>query len=472
MTEGNADPDCLFCKIVAGDIHADVVHESDTTLAFRDLNPQAPTHVLVIPRSHYPNAASLAAGEPETAAHLFDAARHRRERGPGRGLPAGVQHRCAGAPDRLPRPHARARRSCDELAAGMRRSRRTRPAGRARRACTRPRRLWLQRRPRGSRGKADAATTRVGHAASPHDDPSRRRRRVRHKPLRAGERRVTVRMPTAYTPSAPTGIGTDDYRCFLLDPKVAADQFITGFNVLPGNPDVVHHVILFRVPADLVAEAEQRDADDPGPGLDLLRQLRAAQQRLGDRRRAVARCLGSRRIRAALRQGLGEEFGAGSRIIMQVHYNLLAGQRAGHQRGRAAPDQRPDQGAGDPAAPRAGGAALSTRQGRRPLRAGQGFGRRQGALRRRPGLHRERAPSPLRRRTGRTDAVVHRADPLAGDDPWRRGAHAPAGPLHQGRGQPGNADARTILDIPVWDFDNQGSRPTPPIHRRLATPSR
>ena len=74
MTDGAKDPDCLFCKIVGGDIDADLVHESKTTVAFRDLNPQAPTHVLVIPRSHYPNAASLAASEPETAAHLFDAA--------------------------------------------------------------------------------------------------------------------------------------------------------------------------------------------------------------------------------------------------------------------------------------------------------------------------------------------------------------------------------------------------------------
>jgi histidine triad (HIT) family protein len=72
--DGVRDDDCLFCKIVAGDIDADIVHESATTVAFRDLNPQAPTHVLVIPRSHYPNAASLAAGEPETSVHLFDAA--------------------------------------------------------------------------------------------------------------------------------------------------------------------------------------------------------------------------------------------------------------------------------------------------------------------------------------------------------------------------------------------------------------
>ena len=76
MLDGmSADPDCIFCKIVAGDIPAEIVHESETTVAFRDLTPQAPTHVLVIPRSHYPNAAALAAGEPGTSAHLFDAAR-------------------------------------------------------------------------------------------------------------------------------------------------------------------------------------------------------------------------------------------------------------------------------------------------------------------------------------------------------------------------------------------------------------
>ncbi|SEG86184.1 histidine triad (HIT) family protein [Actinacidiphila yanglinensis] len=61
---GEAQPDCLFCKIVAGEIPATVVRETDTTVAFRDINPQAPTHVLVIPRVHYANAAELAAGDP------------------------------------------------------------------------------------------------------------------------------------------------------------------------------------------------------------------------------------------------------------------------------------------------------------------------------------------------------------------------------------------------------------------------
>lgn len=66
--------DCLFCRIVAGDIPADVVHETATTLAFRDVEPQAPTHVLVVPRSHQPDAAALGATEPGTLVDLVAAA--------------------------------------------------------------------------------------------------------------------------------------------------------------------------------------------------------------------------------------------------------------------------------------------------------------------------------------------------------------------------------------------------------------
>lgn len=75
MTDApTAQPDCLFCRIVAGEIPADVVHESPTTVAFRDIAPQAPTHVLVIPRSHHANAAEVAAAEPATVADLVAAA--------------------------------------------------------------------------------------------------------------------------------------------------------------------------------------------------------------------------------------------------------------------------------------------------------------------------------------------------------------------------------------------------------------
>jgi histidine triad (HIT) family protein len=70
------DPDCLFCKIVAGDIPAEIVAETDHTVAFRDLNPQAPTHVLVIPRRHEPDIGSLAVADPEaTIAVLAEARR-------------------------------------------------------------------------------------------------------------------------------------------------------------------------------------------------------------------------------------------------------------------------------------------------------------------------------------------------------------------------------------------------------------
>lgn len=69
-----SDLDCLFCRIVAGEVPAEVVHETDSTLAFRDVDPQAPTHVLVVPRSHHADAAALAAAEPEALTALVSAA--------------------------------------------------------------------------------------------------------------------------------------------------------------------------------------------------------------------------------------------------------------------------------------------------------------------------------------------------------------------------------------------------------------
>ena len=69
--EDSAAPaDCVFCKVVAGEIPADVVHEGDLVVAFRDLAPVAPTHVLVVPRRHYRDVGALAAGQPEALAEL------------------------------------------------------------------------------------------------------------------------------------------------------------------------------------------------------------------------------------------------------------------------------------------------------------------------------------------------------------------------------------------------------------------
>ncbi|GII89967.1 histidine triad nucleotide-binding protein [Sinosporangium siamense] len=66
--------DCLFCKIVARDIPAQIVYESERTIAFRDINPQAPMHVLVIPKVHYANAAELAEADDGLADEVFTTA--------------------------------------------------------------------------------------------------------------------------------------------------------------------------------------------------------------------------------------------------------------------------------------------------------------------------------------------------------------------------------------------------------------
>jgi histidine triad (HIT) family protein len=66
-----ADAECLFCKLVSGEIPVEFVATSDSAVAFRDLNPQAPTHVLVIPREHYRNVAEVAAASDVEVAELF-----------------------------------------------------------------------------------------------------------------------------------------------------------------------------------------------------------------------------------------------------------------------------------------------------------------------------------------------------------------------------------------------------------------
>jgi histidine triad (HIT) family protein len=71
IVAGEPQADCLFCKIVAGEVPATLVRETETTVAFRDINPQAPTHVLVIPRVHHHDVAALAAAEPQIAADVL-----------------------------------------------------------------------------------------------------------------------------------------------------------------------------------------------------------------------------------------------------------------------------------------------------------------------------------------------------------------------------------------------------------------
>ena len=63
---------CLFCKIIAGDIPSTKVYEDETVYAFRDINPQAPTHVLVVPKAHIEDCNGITAENSATIAHIFE----------------------------------------------------------------------------------------------------------------------------------------------------------------------------------------------------------------------------------------------------------------------------------------------------------------------------------------------------------------------------------------------------------------
>jgi histidine triad (HIT) family protein len=76
MTEMGQASDCLFCRIAAKEISADIVHLSDGVVAFRDIHPKAPTHILIIPREHIESAADVADDHADVLAEIFATAAH------------------------------------------------------------------------------------------------------------------------------------------------------------------------------------------------------------------------------------------------------------------------------------------------------------------------------------------------------------------------------------------------------------
>ena len=190
------EDDCLFCRIVAGEIPADVVAETEDAVAFRDLNPQAPLHVLVVPRQHVADAAELADHAPATVAELVAS--------PAGSPPTPVTTATAWCSTPAPtpvRPCSTPTCTCwpdgrmtwppglslrAALAAGAR-SPWSQPAA------TRPARPTP---PRTHRRPPPPAAPSGGEAPHPVEA-------VKPKPLRAGETRMTLRIPESYTPSAP-----------------------------------------------------------------------------------------------------------------------------------------------------------------------------------------------------------------------------------------------------------------------------
>jgi hypothetical protein len=296
-------------------------------------------------------------------------------------------------------------------------------------------------------------TTAHGHGARPQAEKV---------PLRDGERIVDVRMPAAYTPSS-AGPGNDDYRCFLLDPEVGKDGFVTGVDVAPGNDAVVHHVILFRVPPDQVEAAEAVDAETPGPGWTCFggSGLDRVGGSLDDAPWLGAWAPGGGE--QVMAEDIGIPLEAGSRIVMQVHYNLLAGTDPDRSSARL----RLAEGSSDLG-------ALETMLLPAPVE-----------LPCRPGVEgplceRDAAVLDVMDRFGpRSGQMVAGLQLLCGDGSGPEAGRsqsctrtvqepatvrAVAGHMHLlGRKirielNPGRADARTLLDVPVWDFDDQGTR--------------
>ncbi|MCX6395642.1 MAG: hypothetical protein NTV23_04080 [Propionibacteriales bacterium] len=308
----------------------------------------------------------------------------------------------------------------------------------------------------GAPAATPTTTAHAGHPASskPVEPP---------KPLRADERRVTLSMPAAYTPSAPTGVGTDDYRCFLLDPEVARDAFVTGFDVRPGNPSVVHHVILFRVPPQEVQRAEQQDARTPGQGWTCFGNSGLTDDGgLDDAPWLGAWAPGG--TERLYGEGLGAEFPAGSRIVMQVHYNLLAGTAPDASSAELRISEDPDTTPLE--------TVLLPAPVELPCRAG-----RTGPL-----CDRAAALKDVQARfgtgPGSTANLLHLlcgSEPIGPIQSCTRTVQRPqtirgvAGHMHllgeaiTIRVNRGTDRELTVLNIPVWNFDDQGSTPKAPI---------
>ena len=287
---------------------------------------------------------------------------------------------------------------------------------------------------------------------------------VKPKPLRPGESRMALRMATAYRPAAPNDVGTDDYRCFLLDPHLTQDRYLTGTFVKPDNANVVHHVILFRVDPDQVAAAKQLDAKDPGEGWTCFGDSGLPNSNDLDNAPWLGAWApgGQESVDAP---GYGVPLPAGSRIVMQVHYNLLAG--TGPDRSAALLRLAP---------PSAHLTPIETMLLPAPVE-----------LPCRPG----HTDNPLCDRTTSIADVVKRFGLVGQTNNWLNvlcgeqrdtqittctrtireptTIRAVAGHMHLlGRSikiqvDPGTPRARTILDIPVWDFDNQAARPIKPV---------
>jgi hypothetical protein len=143
-------------------------------------------------------------------------------------------------------------------------------------------------------------------------------------PLREGERFHEVGLQQAYQPTPPAG-GTDEYRCFLVDPQLTEPAYITGSQFLPQNVEIVHHAILYRIDPDEVANARRVDEAAQGDGWQCFggtRLSRGLEDFGGGDAFIGGWAPGSKE--SLLGDITGFPVQPGTQIVLQVHYNLLS----------------------------------------------------------------------------------------------------------------------------------------------------
>lgn len=272
-------------------------------------------------------------------------------------------------------------------------------------------------------------------------------------------------MSADYVPKAPHG-GTDDYRCFLLDPALDEDGFVTGYDVVPGEPAVVHHVILYRVAPDKVDLARAQDDAATGDGWTCFggTGIEAQGASLDDAPWVGAWAPGG--TERLLEPDVGIPLEKGSQLVLQVHYNLLDGAKPD----RTAVDLRLST---SPSL-----SALETVLYPAPVELPCREGRsgplcdRQTAIQDVATRFGDRAPWTV---AGLLMICTGGVDPEPGPTQSCTRAvtepaviRASAGHMHllgssiRVELNAGTAKARTLLDIREWDFDDQGARAVPP----------
>ncbi|MFK3979295.1 monooxygenase [Micromonospora sp. NPDC050397] len=314
---------------------------------------------------------------------------------------------------------------------------------------------------RGEADRGGPSPSGAGHGGhdSRFDPPS-------PAPLRDGERFVNLTMPRPYTPAAPNG-GTDEYRCFLVDPGLTGSAFLTGSQFLPQNVDLVHHAIFFRIgPTDATA-ARALDERTPGEGWTCF-----GNSGIGNDAAWIAHWAPGAN-ETLLAPNLGYELTPGSQLVMQVHYNLLGAPAGAVGSDRSGIRLRLTEGGADFVPLHT---TLISAPVELPCTAEESG----------PLCDRAAAVSDVATRFGAEarEAVGELNEycndgrpPAAGttqhcDHEVREKAtlHALAGHMHLlGRAikvelNPGTPRARTLLDIPAYDFDAQAIQPlTTPV---------